>query len=108
MKNTVPKDKSQLLPADPEPEDEPEDKPELEDYATFEYTGRAFDTPEDTAITEDNIEDNIDGWKDDEVSITFTDIMLKAAREKYRNARKIMSPDDPRMKMINSALWTWS
>ena len=57
--------------------------------------------------TEVEENDEVDGWKDDELSIVFTDIMLKAARRTYENAQKIMSPDDPRMILINSALWTW-
>ncbi len=32
---------------------------------------------------------------------------MKAAEETYRNGKAIMSPDDPRMKMIQSALFTW-
>ena len=33
--------------------------------------------------------------------------MLKATKHNYENAKKVMSPDDPRMKMINEALWTY-
>ena len=33
--------------------------------------------------------------------------MLKATKHNYENAKKVMSPDDPRMKMINAALWTY-
>ncbi len=32
---------------------------------------------------------------------------MKSAEDIYRNAKAIMSPDDPRMKMIQSALFTW-
>ncbi len=33
--------------------------------------------------------------------------MLKSAQETLANASAIMSPDDPRMKVIDQALWTW-
>lgn len=49
----------------------------------------------------------VDGWKDDELSINFSELMIKAAHLDYLNAKKIMSPDDPRMKIIDSALWTY-
>ena len=77
------------------------------DADTFKYTGPAKVLVDTLAPTEDTFSDDVDGWKDDELSITFTDLMLKAARESYENAKKIMHPDDPRMKLINSALWTW-
>lgn len=48
----------------------------------------------------------LDG-KDDQVTIASTDLLLKAAKANCENARGIMSPDDPRMKMIDSAHWTY-
>ena len=53
------------------------------------------------------IEDITAGWKDDEFSMTFTSLVLEEAQSKYEKARNIMSPEDPRMKMLDSALWTY-
>lgn len=44
-----------------------------------------------------------DGWKDDVMSILFSDSMLKAAQENHENAKS----DDPRTNMLDSSLWTW-
>lgn len=48
-----------------------------------------------------------EGWQHDDLSVTFTEYMLKSAQDNYANAKAIMSPEDPRMRMIDSALWTW-
>lgn len=45
-----------------------------------------------------------EGWKDDELETPFTDFMLQSAETVYKKAKTIMSPDDPRLKVINSAL----
>ncbi len=34
-------------------------------------------------------------------------IFLQSAQETFANASAIVSPDDPRMKVIDQALWTW-
>lgn len=49
----------------------------------------------------------LSAWRDGEMTNSHTDLLLKAAKANFENAAKIMSPDDPRMKMINSALWTY-
>lgn len=45
--------------------------------------------------------------KDDKLAIVFNDLMLNAAEENYENAKATMHPEDPRMKIRKSALWTW-
>ena len=37
----------------------------------------------------------------------FTDFLMKSAEDTYKNAKAIMSPDDLRLRMIRSALFTW-
>ena len=49
---------------------------------------------------------NTEGWKDAE-PVIFSDLLLKSALENYNKAKAIMSPEDPWMKMIDSALSTW-
>ena len=38
----------------------------------------------------------------------FNEILMKSAADLYNNANAITSPDDPRMKMVQSALFTWT
>ena len=52
------------------------------------------DGPSSKDDAEEEIDD-ADAWKDDELTILFSDLMLKSAQAKYENAKKIMSPDDP-------------
>ena len=48
-----------------------------------------------------------EGCKDDDLTIVCNDTLLKECFETYQNAQRIMHPQDPRMKMIDFALWTW-
>ena len=45
-----------------------------------------------------------DGWRDDQLSLVFTNILTNATESKYENAKRMISPEDPRMKEIESAL----
>ena len=89
-------DREKLLPADPEPEEDIQQPTVPADDAN----AKAIDDADEAA-------QHADGWKDDPIETIFTDFLMKSAEDIYRNAKAIMSPDDPRMKMIQSALFTW-
>ncbi len=106
-------DNDALIPADLEPDPEPEDEAIEEGMGKFvafqidESNTTRSNAPaveEVNAVHEEAA--TADEWKDDKLSIEFNELMLKAAQEKYENAKSIMSPGDPRMKMLDSALWT--
>ena len=110
-----------LKKADPEPDDEdaPGDNdgddehvievmPEGDDAAeTAEPEAGDDETHADRVAALDEEAANAPGWVDDNISHKFNDHMMKTASEMYHNAKKIMNPDDPRMKIVESALWTW-
>lgn len=112
--------KGTLKPADPEPEggdDASDDGYVIDSHEQNE--GASGQVEEDSPALPDGrthpdrIESahdealNAEGWKDDDVTIEFNDHMLKTAQEIYEKVSKYMNPEDPRMKMIRSALWTW-
>lgn len=126
-------DRSTLRPADPEPEsggdDDPSEKLYVEDFNAHDEMAEmgAEDVVVETSGKDNKAETSTDAtlratkevdaaheeaqlaedWKDDPLSISFTDFLLKSAQTTYENAKDIMSPEDPRMRMIESAMWTW-
>ena len=121
-----------LKPADPEPEDEDksndgdtehvidvmpvaDDPDDVEhvidevpdaDDADLAQADPRYSTLEATVAAMDEETAHAPGWVDD-ISFKFNDLMMKTALETYQKAYKIMNPEDPRMKEIESALWTW-
>lgn len=117
--------KDSLKPADPEPNgegdaDDDDDKdrfvvPSLEtneDSSGQEVEEDSSHLPNEPPLP-DRIEIahnealNAEGWKHDDISIKFNDVLIKTAQDRYGKASQYMHPEDPRMKMIRSALWTW-
>ena len=92
-------DPSTLKPADPEHVREP--ALEDDDDGSKEASRKAPKAPVD-------IEQEVvgEGWEDDD-GFVLDDYMLKDAKATYENAKAIMFPEDPRMKVIAHALWTW-
>ena len=93
-----------LKPTDPEPNDSGDDNPDrfvIDTMAKDKVVPnmRVEAANEETQITE--------GRKDDNVPIVFNDNMLKESFTVYKKAQEIMKPDDPRMQMVRSAIWTW-
>ena len=108
-------DEDNLLPADPGPDDsdDSDDDGETLEQRYIDSLGGTTDAAEsekteEAGITAEFKDDaaNTEGWKDAD-PIVFSDFMLKSALDHYNNAKAIMSPEDPRMKNINSALFTW-
>ena len=104
-------DHASLRPADPEPDESGDEGPEevdtLPDYEDIIGVSEnieegGIDDPAVAAAHEDT--QNADGWKDAD-PIIFSEFMINSALENYNNAK--MSPEDPRMKMIETALFTW-
>ena len=102
------------MPADLEPDPEAEDE-DIE-QSMGKFVASQIDASNTTRSNSPAMEEvnavheeaaTADEWKDDKLSIEFNDLMLKAAQEKYENAKSIMSPGDPRMKKLDFALWTW-
>ncbi|CAF9915835.1 hypothetical protein IMSHALPRED_002712 [Imshaugia aleurites] len=83
------------------------DKPEVPDQKTVD-TADETDAPGTTVVDASHQIDNPGlAWKDDTISIMYTDLVMKAAQAKFEAVSSILAPDDPRMKVIASAVWTW-
>ncbi len=91
-------DPSTLKPADPEPhrESAPEDDDD-EEEASPKATKKPVDIEQEVVG---------EGWEDDD-GFVLDDYMFKDAKATYENAKAFMSPEDPPMKVIAHALWTW-
>ena len=106
-------DYDSLKPADLEPDEEEDDVP---DRFTVDSIQTAKDAvaeekagpPSEAKVEAANREAEIaEGWQDDEMTIVFNDSMLKESLATYKKAKSIMNPDDPRMQLVLSAIWTW-
>lgn len=110
LKNADPEPNDGNDPADNDSDCEPSiDKmPDHDDAAAgIAEPGVADDKHADRIAALDEEAANGPGWVDDNISHKFNDHMMKTALDLYNQAKAIMKPDDPRMKMIESALWTW-
>lgn len=68
-----------------ENDEDKEDSNRGDDDEEAEASTSTVDDPEQT--------EEVDGWKDDEFTINFSDLMIKEAHDKYQKAKQIMSPD---------------
>lgn len=78
-----------------------EENPKNATPVVEEVTDSANEWKDDAA---DEDKDPADGWKDEETKIIFTDMLINLDLGQYLKAKAIMSPNDPKMKMINSVL----
>ena len=106
-------DHDSLKPADPEPDEEEDDVPDRFTVDSIETAKDAVaeekaGPPSEAKVEAANREAEIaEGWQDDEMTIVFNDNMLKESLATYNKAKAIMNPDDPRMQIVLSAIWTW-
>lgn len=100
-KSTQGVDKDKLKPADPEPDSDHEDDGKEEEKYTIDSLQDTPDFDYDDNVAngqfDEPFEDSVTGWKDDELSIAFTDLLLQETQRTYEKAYSIISPKDPRI-----------
>ena len=107
-------DKASLNAADPEADDgsdDDEDRFKIESKQPHEGANETFvpaiNHATDQMRAANEAAKDAEGWKDNGLTIVCNDTLLKECFKTYQNARRIMHWQDPRMTMIDSALWTW-